>query len=466
MVKKFTAALLSLLLCVTAAGTLPAAAASSVSTVSAVSQASAADGTPFELKDCYMKLNIPKGLYAFTQDTSPSDGNLMKAGIANWYTEKKDMQDRSSVLLVSAPLGRYTMSVGKKSSSSTQQYYNMTAMSDAGINSLISDLCKPQSTSSGSSVSTKAHRYTSPTKQPYIFMDMQGNTDNKKVKEVAYFTIINGSGYTFETYRENGELSAEQKTSLKQLVDSVKVTQVLAKPAGGESSVVLQSVFILLLPVLVIAAIILVMFLTNRARRARENKRKALLLERLTAYRKAQETREEDAREKGLPPPEPETLIENNTKCVKKTLHRFSWYDLLLNRKGTWITTLVIAVLAIAAAVWIDSTGVRVVALLIAAFGIIYPLTIPRKVFQAEDGSFRKMKSRRIRYQFRAEDFRVSGVYSGVYPYVQIIHVYEVKRYFYLYLGANHVYILNKHSFTQGTADDLRKLLQEKCLKL
>jgi|GEM_PF-968744 hypothetical protein len=464
--KKLPAALVALLLCAGAVFTVPVSASSSpaVSSQAAGSSASAAEGTPFELKNTYLKMTIPKGLYAFTQDTDVSDENLAKAGIDNWISQKKTMQDQSTVLMVCAPQKQYTINLGQKNSSTTQKYYNMTTMSDADIKSLMDEISKPQSslTDDSSAIASTAKRYTSSAKLPFIYMEMKGTIEGKSVKEVAYFTVINGCGYTFETYKENANLTAVQTASLKALVDSLQVTKFTEKPVEDSSSST-KTILLMISPLFLIVAIVLAVYLTGRFRRSRENKRKALLLERITDYRKHQDEIEAEARAKGLPPAEPEALIENTTKCVKKTLKRFSWVDLLLNRKGTWISMLIAAILCIVAAVAVSTPLIKVIAAVCAVFCILRPLLIPRKVFQNEEGSFRKMKSRKIHYQFREEDFRVSGVFSGVYPYVQIIHVYEVERYFYLYLGANHVYIVNKHSFTKGTEDDLRKLLKEKC---
>ena len=58
----------------------------------------------------------------------------------------------------------------------------------------------------------------------------------------------------------------------------------------------------------------------------------------------------------------------------------------------------------------------------------------------------------------------MTGDVSAVYPYVQIVEVHETKDYFYLYLSEKHVYILAKKSFKKGTPEDLRKLLNEKCI--
>ena len=466
MIKKITAALLPVLLCMSIAGIIPAAASASSEALPASSSASGS--TPLELQSSNMKMNIPKGLYAFTPDTPITDENLLRAGITDWDTQKKEMQKRGSVLLVNAAKGTFTISLTKNENTTTQQYFNMTTMSNAQISSLIQEMCKPQSAANGAtSVTTTAKRYTNAQKLPFLDIEIKGNVENKKIAEAAYFTILNGAGYLFETYQENKALTAQQTASLQQLVNSVQVTKFLPKSSAPESSNSdrIQFVVFLLLPLILMVAAIAAIFIVRRVHRSRENKRTAFLLERITAYQAQQKAQKKEAQEKGLPLEEPKVLIENTTKCVAKALKRFSWYDLLLNRKETWISMLVVAALSIAAAVFVHSIPLRVVSAFVAAFCIIYPLLIPRKVFQTENGSFRKMKTRKIRYQFRADDFRVSGAYSGVYPYVQILHVYEVKRYFYLYLGANHIYIINKHTFKKGTTDDLRKLLKEKCPK-
>ncbi|ARP50888.1 hypothetical protein B6259_08435 [Ruminococcaceae bacterium CPB6] len=457
--KKAAALLLALVLCIGAAGTLPAAAAGSSSVSSTTSSRS---GTPIQLTDEHLKLTVPTGLYAFTQNTDPSDPSLAKAGITNWIRQKQDMQQQNEILLICAPNSAYTIYLRKKDTSSTQKYYNMKDMSGTAVQSLMSELNKPESSVNGSdSIKSSSKRVTGAAGLPYVYVEMNGTLDNKKVQEAAYLTIANGRSYTLGTYREIGALTAPQHASLKALADSLQVTQYLPKQqeSGGSAF----SALFLAGPLLFLAALVAVLYIVGRVSRTHEKRRKAVMLERITDYRRRQEEKEAAARERGIPLAGPEVLVENTTKCVKKALQRFSRVDLLLNRKGTWIFLLIAAALCLFIATKDSSTLVRIFAILGAVFCVIYILRIPHKVFQAEDGTYRKMKTRKVRYQFRAEDFRVTGVSSGVYPYVQIAKVYETSRYFYLYLGANHVCLVNKHDFTKGTADDLRAILQKQC---
>ncbi|MCH3972572.1 MAG: YcxB family protein [Oscillospiraceae bacterium] len=455
--KKIAAILFSLLLCIGTVGLLPAAAAGGSSA------GTASSGKVVELKDLNLKLTVPAGFYSFTQDVTPSDADLKKAGITNWYETKSNMQKQSTSLLISAPGGAYTILIHKKDSSDTQKYYNMKTMSNTDIQKLMDSFSKPQSSVTGNDTAKgTCKRYTSPSGMPFIYVQLQGTQNSTSIQDAAYFTIVNGSSYTVETYQETDPLTSAQTATLKTVADSIQITKTLPKSSQSTNTTAL-SILILLSPVLLILLIVLVVYLVSRIRRKHEAKRKAVLLQRITEYREKQDKLQEEARIQGIPPAEPEVLVENTTKCVKKALKRFSWVDLLLNRKSTWVTLFITAVLCIFIAIFDSSVPVRVIAIVAAVLCVVYVLRIPHKVFVTEDGSYRKMKTRQVHYQFREEDFHVTGVSSGIYPYVQIARVCETDRYFYLYLGANHVYLVNKHDFTKGTTEDLQAILVKQC---
>ncbi len=460
--KKLFAAMTTAILCV-AIGLLPAAASSAA--VSSA-QASSSAGTVGHMEEDFLEFTVPAGMYAFNKSTSPTDPNLAKVGLAEtWHQKQQDlsrMGDNTTLILPEG--GAYTINITAKASTFSSDYYDMRSLSDAQFQTLLSDLAKPEKLSDGSETQNTTKRYDSPT-LPFIHIVSRATVNGKNVVDEGYFTIMNGKGYTVETYRENGELTAEQSAALKSIADSIRFTKIVPKPSAAQTQADnIKIILLLLSPVIIIVLIIVAVVVSSKVRRRKNRRRQAMVLEKLSAYRQAQNALEEKAAASGTTVPEPETLLENTTKCTTKVLKKFGWMDLLLNRRSSWIplsiACIVLIVLGIVAAP--RSPLVCVICLVAAVICLIPPLRLPRKTFQTENGFFRKAKTRKRRYQFRAEDFRVTDVTSTVYPYVQLVEVRETKDFFYLYLSEKHVFVVAKKSFTKGTPEDLRRLLDEK----
>lgn len=442
---------------------LLSAAASTAATSS--TQAAPSTGTVREMEDDFLEFTVPTGMYAFDQSTSPTDPDLAKVGLAEtWYQKQKDLNKMGDTTLILPEGGAYTINITAKASTFSSDYYDIRSLTDTQFQTLLSDLAKPETLSDGSQTQNTTKRYDSPA-LPFVHIVSRATVDGKKVVDEGYFTIMNGKGYTVETYRENGELTAEQSAALKSVTDSVRFTKIVPKPSAAQTQANnIKIILLLLSPILIIVLIIVAAVVSSKMHRRKNQRRQAIVLEKLSAYRQAQNVLEEKAAAGGATVPEPETLLENTTKCTTKVLKKFGWMDLLLNRRSSWIpmavACVVLIVLSVVAAP--KSPLVCVLCLLVAAICLIPPLRLPHKTFQTENGFFRKAKSRKRRYQFRAEDFRVTDVTSTVYPYVQLVEVHETKDFFYLYLSEKHVFVVAKKSFTKGTPEELRRLLDEK----
>ena len=430
--KKLFAAMTAAILCVTI-GLLPAAASSA-----AVSSAQAASstGTVRHMEEDFLEFTVPAGMYAFDQSTSPTDPDLAKVGLAEtWSQKQQDLNKIGNTTLILPEGGAYTISLTAKASTSSNDYYDIRNLSDEQFQALLSDLAKPETLSDGATTQSTTNRYDSPT-LPFVHIVTRATIDGKSVVDEGYYTIMNGKGYTVETYRENGELTAEQSASLKAVADSIRFTKIIPKPSAAQTQANNMKLILLLLsPIVIIVIIIVAVVVSSKVRRRKSHRRQAIVLEKLSAYRQAQNALEEKAAASGTTVPEPETLLENTTKCTTKVLKKFAWMDLLLNRRSSWIpmaiACIVLIVLGIIAAP--KSPLVCVICLAATAICLISPLRLPHKTFQMENSFFRKAKTRKRRYHF-----------------------------FYLYLSEKHVFVVAKKSFTKGTPEELRRLLDEK----
>lgn len=474
--KKLFAALLTAAVCVGAAGALPAAAtwvvpgassaAPQASSSAASAGPSAASGTVKQVPDDFLEVTVPAGMYAFDQETSPADPNLEKVGLAGtWSQKRQEMEKAGNQLLILPQGGAYTISISRKTSTHFEAYYDMRGLSDEQFQSVLTEMSQVEPLANGSKPEVQAQRYDSPT-LPFAHTVLRANSDGQTVVDACYFTIMNGAGYTIEIYQTGSELTAEQQAMLKSVADSARFTKFIPKPTEAEVAQREQMALVaVLVPLIGIVLLVGTLLAVSRLRRRRNRRRQAIMLERLSAYRQDQQALEQRAAAAGGLPPEPETLIENHTKCTTKVIKQFSWMDLLLNRRSRWIPLLLACILFVTLGILAvrTSAATGVLCMVAGAVFLIPLLRTPTQTFQIENSTFRKMKNRKRRYQFRERDFRVSdAASSAVYPYVQLIQVRETQEFFYLYLGEKHVYIVAKKSFTKGTPEDLRKLLDEK----
>lgn len=453
---------LSAVLCVGSAAPAAAAGSSAVSQISSAAatvSSAAQDNTNYELKKQFLRLAVPEGFVPLTLQDTPDDDTLQKLHIESWSETVKEMKEQSRLITLYAPDGSYTLNINGKQSKESQEYFDISLMRDAQIQELMKGLSTTQEQGQNK-ITGKASKYKTPGGQLFIKVELNGLMQGRKIQEQAYFTIMNGLGFTMGTYNDGGTLTAAQEKGLAALVDSIRFTKRLPKPAASNDagSSLLLSIF---LPILVIALLIVCILVVGRLRKKHEKERANVVLARLTEYRERQLAAEAQAKEQHLPLQEPESLLENETKCTTKNLKRFSWMDLLLNRKATWIPMLIAGVAFIVVGAALLNGFTQWLCIILGALCLLRPLFIPSRVFKTEDSMYRKIKSRRVHYQFREEDFRVTGPGAGVYPYVQVVHARETKDFFYLYLGEQHIYLVKKSGFTKGDAGTLRRLLKE-----
>ncbi len=165
--------------------------------------------------------------------------------------------------------------------------------------------------------------------------------------------------------------------------------------------------------------------------------------------------------------------IEATTVIDYDAYRKYFLFNFLQGKKSPWQARLLLALPPLMAAAFLilylmdPADMINLVGLFLAlAFGVLLMMILfvtPRRYYRAVE----KLITIPIHYWFSEDSFRAGseGFVEDGEPglaYNKLFRAYETPEYFYLYLQANQPMILGKNDFSQGTAEDLRKLLERK----
>mgnify|MGYP005962274117 CR=1 FL=1 len=413
-----------------------------------------------EVPELNMKIQLPDDMYVFTQDLDFTDPKVQEAGITDIYEAKKFYQDNSIYLNAVAKDKSYQVVVSKKESDSTKEIYDFTTATDDQIQSLIADM--ESSFKQGEGIdSYELSRYNA-NGRPYIRMLLNVTDQEGKKHELNYTTVVNGHSVVVDTYGE-GDLTQVQEELVKNIVDTAQYTLV-EKPETAELSTAV-AFLIVAAPILLIFLMILIPSLYARHQQKVQKHRRAVMGERLVAYRKEQQAKEEAARQAGVPLEQPPILFQNTTEFTDEAIKEFCYFHCVRRRIVSQAFFFLVGIVCCIISIVVGGSEwfARVLLFALGAFCIVYPFYAPYKMTRNNQNAYRKYPSRTARYYFRSEDFRLSGIQSStVYPYFQITKAYETKNYFYLYFSDEQAYYVKKSEFSKGEPVEFRKLLKEK----
>ncbi len=159
--------------------------------------------------------------------------------------------------------------------------------------------------------------------------------------------------------------------------------------------------------------------------------------------------------------------ILNTTVYTKELVLAFQRFNARLLKKAPWSTyalfALLFALLVVGLVYSIIIRGwiyLAIIAVGLVIFGrrFYFLYIAPGRKF--DKSSFRDYSQL---YTFRKQGFvAAAGENELKRHYEEIMNVYETPEAFYLYFNKGQAFIVAKNSFTQGTADDLRRRLNEK----
>ena len=422
----------------------------------------AAEKTTYTIEEMNITLELPDDLYVFEQsDFNILDPNpdLEKAGFTDPQEQLEMMQEYEIYLTAVSQDQMLSINVAKKDSTTTQSVYDLSQLTDEQFEEFL-DTMRGEDDTTDEIEAYEVKRYDDQPERPFFTIRMKMNSEQYGEKEeLCYVTVVNGYSITIDGVAE-GDMTQEQSDLLREIADSVHVTQIIEQETIELNA---ATIFSLLFP-LVLIVFLIALGVGMRIRRGHAMKERRALADRMSEYRRAQKKLEEEAAAEGRTPEEPETLFRNKTTYNEEVAHAFVQFHFLRRKLGVMIGYAVFALFMAASAFVLDSEWyMRLILFGVGVFLVVWMCMMPGKLYNNVMATFKKAKNKENEYTFRADDFRIAGVQSAsVFPYFQVTRAYESGKYFYLYFGEEQAYYIAKDGFTVGDADGFRTFLKEK----
>ena len=422
----------------------------------------AAEKTTYTIEEMNITLELPDDLYVFEQsDFNILDPNpdLEKAGFTDPQEQLEMMQEYEIYLTAVSQDQMLSINVAKKDSTTTQSVYDLSQLTDEQFEEFL-DTMRGEDDTTDEIEAYEVQRYDDQPERPFFTIRMKMNSEQYGEKEeLCYVTVVNGYSVTIDGVAE-GDMTQEQSDLLREIADSVHVTQIIEQETIEFNA---ATIFSLLFP-LVLIVFLIALGVGMRIRRGHAMKERRALADRMSEYRRAQKKLEEEAAAEGRTPEEPETLFRNKTTYNEEVAHAFVQFHFLRRKLGVMIGYAVFALFMAASAFVLDSEWyMRLILFRVGVFLVVWMCLMPGKLYNNVMATFKKAKNKENEYTFRADDFRIAGVQSAsVFPYFQVTRAYESGKYFYLYFGEEQAYYIAKDGFTVGDADGFRTFLKEK----
>lgn len=422
----------------------------------------AAEKTTYTIEEMNITLELPDDLYVFEQsDFNILDPNpdLEKAGFTDPQEQLEMMQEYEIYLTAVSQDQMLSINVAKKDSTTTQSVYDLSQLTDEQFKEFL-DTMRGEDDTTDEIEAYEVQRYDDQPERPFFTIRMKMNSEQYGEKEeLCYVTVVNGYSITIDGVAE-GDMTQEQSDLLREIADSVHVTQIIEQETIELNA---ATIFSLLFP-LVLIVFLIALGVGMRIRRGHAMKERRALADRMSEYRRAQKKLEEEAAAEGRTPEEPETLFRNKTTYNEEVAHAFVQFHFLRRKLGVMIGYAVFALFMAASAFVLDSEWyMRLILFGVGVFLVVWMCLMPGKLYNNVMATFKKAKNKENEYTFRADDFRIAGVQSAsVFPYFQVTRAYESGKYFYLYFGEEQAYYIAKDGFTVGDADGFRTFLKEK----
>ena len=422
----------------------------------------AAEKTTYTIEEMNITLELPDDLYVFEQsDFNILDPNpdLEKAGFTDPQEQLEMMQEYEIYLTAVSQDQMLSINVAKKDSTTTQSVYDLSQLTDEQFEEFL-DTMRGEDDTTDEIEAYEVQRYDDQPERPFFTIRMKMNSEQYGEKEeLCYVTVVNGYSVTIDGVAE-GDMTQEQSDLLREIADSVHVTQIIEQETIEFNA---ATIFSLLFP-LVLIVFLIALGVGMRIRRGHAMKERRALADRMSEYRRAQKKLEEEAAAEGRTPEEPETLFRNKTTHNEEVAHAFVQFHFLRRKLGVMIGYAVFALFMAASAFVLDSEWyMRLILFGVGVFLVVWMCLMPGKLYNNVMATFKKAKNKENEYTFRADDFRIAGVQSAsVFPYFQVTRAYESGKYFYLYFGEEQAYYIAKDGFTVGDADGFRTFLKEK----
>lgn len=390
------------------------------------------------------KVTLPEEFtHIFTPSMSSDDPEWVLAGVADPTSKLEEYSDMSIIAEFRTDDGT-SLSVQKKSNSTTESIYNLSTMTDEELTEFCESIV--QSNSEDITVTNEIETING---QPFCVVQIDGTTDDGEAHEIFYMTVINGHTLAFDIPGGDSAITDEQHELLKAVVNSIEFTQILDKPEAEPMSAVLIIVLLAAIVVIVVAPFIYVPI-----RNKKDKKEKAQMAERLSAYR----AKFDENTSLG------EAKFVNATDCTKEAIRTFSVYHSYVKGFVSLALGCAMCIVALVVVFLFDMTWwMKLAAVAVSVYFAYKAVNMPNAVEKVQRKVFGRGVSSTARYTFFEDGFKVAGIQSSsLYPYFQITSIRDHGNYLYLYYDLDNAYLIDKFGFTVGELEDFEKFIKEK----
>lgn len=355
----------------------------------------AAEKTTYTIEEMNITLELPDDLYVFEQsDFNILDPNpdLEKAGFTDPQEQLEMMQEYEIYLTAVSQDQMLSINVAKKDSSTTQSVYDLSQLTDEQFEEFL-DTMRGEDDTTDEIEAYEVQRYDDQPERPFFTIRMKMNSEQYGEKEeLCYVTVVNGYSITIDGVAE-GDMTQEQSDLLREIADSVHVTQIIEQETIEFNA---ATIFSLLFP-LVLIVFLIALGVGMRIRRGHAMKERRALADRMSEYRRAQKKLEEEAAAEGRTPEEPETLFRNKTTYNEEVAHAFVQFHFLRRKLGVMIGYAVFALFMAASAFVLDSEWyMRLILFGVGVFLVVWMCLMPGKLYNNVMATFKKAKTRRM----------------------------------------------------------------------
>ncbi len=185
--------------------------------------------TVFTLEELNLEIKTPDSLITITRDSKESDPVFKSSGL-DYKTTLKTLEDDNVYLYAQSNDGSYKITVGMVENDESRGYYDFTTLS-SDQKTDISEAFKKQPEC------TNCYTYELKNGQAFFFCptykyNAGGGTP---ISVAQYITIINGQRITTQLTVNGSSYTNEQVNVLKEVVDSMRFTDITAKSFDFES---------------------------------------------------------------------------------------------------------------------------------------------------------------------------------------------------------------------------------------
>ncbi len=412
-------------------------------------------GDKYTIYETEMTITVPEGATMLSMSTKFDDPLWSELNILSPYDKATEMIDGNIAAEVYGAASGAVITITARETDMSKSVHNLNLLTEEELEEFRLGLI-PQTTDGLTSGSAEWYEHE---QIPFFCVDIQSDSlEDNTVYERIYGTLLNGKVISFDIFNGAEPIDEATDAMMRAMVDSAEIAVFTEKPGFQVDPVELMTMGVLAL----LFVLLVVFIIANIVVGKRQKKAKRVMADKLAAYRRLKEGREDEG--------EGDLRFVNETVHSNEAIQKFGKYQAYHKNLFMPIFTVLLSVVAI---VLVTSVGISdnwwmIVALIgFAAFSVYRSFTAGTTIAKTLERVYGSMRSRKATYYFYDGDFRISGLQaSSLHPYFQITDVAETKEYFYLYFGDNTTYFIKKDNFKgfeKGKgADEFRAFLREK----